>query len=89
MVEKKQYIEANKMIQNLTAMKKYFDSISLDGMIKGIQREICEDVIEVVRCKDCKYFCFSDTQNWCSQSNNPGRMYPNDFCSYGEKKEVY
>lgn len=80
-------------------MKKYID---LDAVIdklenewgyQGMREELYNlptaDVVEVVRCKDCKYW----------QDNNNG--YPHeecrwgkdetpdkdDFCSYGERKE--
>ena len=37
------------------------------------------DVVEVVRCKDCKH----NESSWC-----PMRMFPSnqDFCSYGERE---
>ena len=59
----------------------------------GIQQSVDEqptvDAVEVVRCKDCKYW----------QDNNDGYPHeecrwgngetpdPDDFCSYGERKE--
>ena len=50
------------------------------SLARGIDMIPAADVIEVVRCKDCK--------NW-----DKGDCYrqeltlPDDFCSYGEKKE--
>lgn len=41
------------------------------------------DVVEVVRCKDCKYLMFSDFYGECSKGYM-GIVYPNDFCSHGE-----
>lgn len=45
------------------------------------------DVVEVVRCKDCKFFK-TDTfgQKICIRQFNTIKMNDNDFCSYGEKK---
>ncbi len=54
------------------------------------------DVVEVVRCKDCKYW--QDKNSKCTQGvclcgdkdmNYVGEFYPfeNDFCSYGTPKE--
>ena len=49
---------------------------------------------EVVRCKDCKYYTlhyyagYNKMENGCS--NNKGiwtKTQPDDFCSYGERKE--
>lgn len=51
------------------------------------------DVVEVVRCKDCKYFEIEDGDilglckcGYIAVSYN-GELYPKetDFCSYGEK----
>lgn len=44
------------------------------------------DMQEVVRCKDCKYLMFSDMYGECSQAHM-GIVRPDDFCSYGERKE--
>lgn len=60
------------------------------------------DVVEVkCRCKDCKYFhSYGRTQimiggknvkaGWCylrAKTDEEHRMLPDDFCSYGERKE--
>lgn len=46
------------------------------------------DVVEVVRCKDCKYW---DDNQWCrageSGEDCPDYCEPDDYCSYGERKE--
>lgn len=39
------------------------------------------DVVEVVRCKDCKYYPF------CFRTIRTGGNRPDDFCSYGVRKE--
>lgn len=44
------------------------------------------DVVEVVRCKDCKHLMFSDMYGECSQAHM-GIVRPDDFCSYGEREE--
>ena len=43
------------------------------------------DVVEVVRCKDCKYY---DPENKnCMDEMGFARIWePDDFCSYGERK---
>jgi hypothetical protein len=46
-----------------------------------------EDVVEVVRCKDCEYF----NGEVCSLHSDPYgdfevKMLPNDFCSHGERE---
>lgn len=54
------------------------------------------DVVEVVRCKDCRYYEPKNSigsQGICNcgemEMNYGGEFYPlhTDFCSYGEKKE--
>lgn len=48
------------------------------------------DVVEVVRCEDCKHFLFSnefsDMYGECSQAHM-GIVRPDDYCSYGERKD--
>ena len=45
-----------------------------------MENEPTADVVEVVRCKDCKY---EDT--CCRMIRNEKK--PNDYCSYGERRE--
>lgn len=81
-----EYIEREALMRNL----KQFAPEQLTPLIESlVQKQPAEDVVEVVRCKDCKYW----------QDNNGG--YPHeeckwsenetpdldDFCSYGERKE--
>ena len=49
------------------------------------------DVVEVVRCKDCKYWheyhCVEPIISpWEGRTNKSARSM-NDFCSYGERKD--
>ncbi len=47
-----------------------------------------EETVEVVRCKDCKYYEIHKpniTLN-CEREGKLIPMMPNDFCSYGEPK---
>lgn len=61
------------------------------GVIEVLENESSADVVEVVRCKDCK---------WCKEDNWDGEILygcdcaaglncaePNGFCSYGERKD--
>lgn len=43
------------------------------------------DVVEVVRCKDCKHRTFSDAYGECMKGLIVVR--PDDFCSRGERRE--
>ena len=40
------------------------------------------DVVEVVRCKDCRYF---DGEG-CLKTNGEFEPNPTDYCSYGERR---
>jgi hypothetical protein len=45
------------------------------------------EVVEVVRCKDCKYYQKSEMYSYCSIINVKGRSPKQiNFCSYGERK---
>lgn len=46
---KKEYIDREPFIKNLTAMKKEYDAISIDGMIKALATAPAADVVEVRR----------------------------------------
>lgn len=45
------------------------------------------DAVEVVRCKDCKHLMFSDCYGECGRAYLSGIVRPDDFCSYGERKD--
>ena len=48
------------------------------------------DFVEVVRCKDCKYCEQSKYSNvmFCDWHREYFRTKPDDFCSYGERKDA-
>ena len=56
--------------------------IDIADVIKRIEEFPTEDVVEVVRCKDCKFYGNGD----CSVQSVRS-MYPNDYCSYGERRD--
>lgn len=48
------------------------------------------DTVEVVRCKDCKHYMLwedSEDKRTCSKSIGLMISDPDDFCSYGERKD--
>lgn len=67
----KQTIETSMDMQDLYLPSHFFD------VIDGIQ---AADVVEVTRCKDCKWF------NDCVNGNAFKIWGIEDYCSYGEKK---
>ena len=45
------------------------------------------DVVKVVRCKDCKHYDpYDQTERFYCYDGIEGCL-PNDFCSYGERRE--
>lgn len=60
----------------------------VDDTLDYIDSEPAADVAPVVRCKDCKH---CDPENYhCDHPMGtaaPLRRKPDDFCSYGERKE--
>ncbi len=91
-----EYIEREKAIAICQSYYEYClkmhdfsgDSIAYD-IRSNIQGLPIADVVEVVRCKDCKHynkeFHFKD-EGWCV--NNLYTAKDEHFCSYGERKEA-
>ena len=92
------YINRESLISNL----KEFANEQLTPLIENlIQKQPTADVVEVVRCKDCKYynkktgFClkhsyFKDSDGMsCSPADSRDFTFFNedDFCSYGERMD--
>ena len=83
------YIDADALIERWNEMtirgRTEFDQeIMLAPTIDAIPIEHINlmNLVEVVRCKEC-YMC--DEEMWCSFYDSI--MEPDDFCSYGERKE--
>lgn len=53
-------------------------------LIKFIRSIQTSDVVEVLRCKDCKFFC---RENRCYCGEFGGIVTEKDFCSRGERKD--
>ena len=43
--------------------------------------------IPLIRCRECKYWRNKDPQQIPTASIMCGHMHPDDFCSYGERKD--
>lgn len=50
-------------------------------LIKGLALEPKVDAVEVIRCKDCKFF---HDKGYCTKITGLTRIKPDDFCSRGE-----
>ena len=91
MANEKRLVDADVFIRDLTAMKSVYDAIALDGMIKALKDAPTVDAVEVVRCKDCKWYAPNNGGSWlgCAFDTRHPDDVPKaeDFCSYGERKD--
>lgn len=67
--------------------------LTLMGIAQLLDDQPTADVIEVVRCKDCKYFDKDEnaSESWCECVAHFGKYFAvdqNDFCSYGERADT-
>ena len=89
-----EYIERKAVINKVSEIPAHFDSgdirYGIEIAIQAIKDTPAADVVEVVRCKDCKHFrfsdMFSDMYGECSQAHIR-IVRPDGFCSYGERKD--
>lgn len=81
-----EYIERNDLIKNLN----YFAIEHYSTLINDlIMKQPTVDVVEVVRCKDCKFRGREDCAMYyrCNCGEQHTWETDNDFCSYGERRE--
>ena len=85
------YIDADKMISDTKAMKQIAEGISIDGIMKYLEENSLTDVVQIVRCKDCKYAKKSKTvlcvPDYSCLKTDITCLDADDFCSYGERKD--
>lgn len=82
----------------LEQIRKKLGIKSLDYLLEA-ERQIVDAIqsapsIDIVRCKDCKYWHDHITTTWCSrgaelrpQESGWIKRNPDDYCSYGDRKE--
>ena len=67
-----------------------FDNDTINYYLDVVDSQPSADVVEVVRCKDCKHNPNLNTQTkgmfWCRKFRN--EVNPYDFCSYGERRAL-
>lgn len=81
----KEYIEREAL---LNEAKKRAQAFSVALIYEAIKEAPAADVVEVVRCKNCKHYEIhkpSVTLN-CERNGRLIPMMPDDFCSYGERQ---
>lgn len=57
---------------------------AIAGLLNVIEQVDGADVVEVVRCKDCKFW--DSGCRWCDLWGDT-QEYDDGYCSYGERKE--
>lgn len=82
------YIDADELIR---FYEPYADmKVPVDALLEQIKDTSTADVVEVVRCKDCKHhedFLFDDDKVLCWVHDEDIVVAKNGYCSYGERKE--
>lgn len=84
---KPKYIEQRSLLQKAKSLQNKLFAVPL--ILDAIEYAPAVDVVEVVRCKDCKHYEIhkpSVTLN-CERDGRLIPMMPDDFCSYGKRKE--
>ena len=76
-----EYIDREKLIRDLIDNRCFYPAI----VKNAIENAPTEDVVKVVRCKDCKNIASTEYGGFCCLKNE-GVAY-NDYCSYGERRE--
>lgn len=89
--------ETHTRFGNYLSGRSDFRKTNIDGILKvtGMTYEQAfgdpdaVDVAPIVRCKDCKYCDVgeNDAESWIFCKIHIIETYPNDFCSYAERKE--
>ena len=72
-----------KWIPQLLSKEDEGDRRGVETCIAVLEDMQTVDAVPVVRCRECKHY---DGKWMCKISGVPSRK-PNDFCSYGERKE--
>jgi hypothetical protein len=86
------YVDVDALLDKLKKLKeKWGFTFTADGVEEAIfevEEEPTADVVEVVRCRDCKHFGkdLGYGKHDCKKYEMPYCL-ENDYCSYGERKE--
>lgn len=84
-----EYIKKEDAIESARALLFCYGSDNItDEQLDEYAEEFMNDddntIVEIVRCKDCKYW--DSDCIWCNLWGNT-QEYGNGFCSYGERKD--
>ena len=84
------YIDADLLIKNIAKIED-LRTLSTKTIGEAISKTPTADVVEVVRCRECKN-CeividqFDNDWYFCTNTKDNAEVKPDDFCSYGERK---
>lgn len=85
-------IDADKFV--LALMDASLSSVDEDTILDLVDSVNTVDAVPVVRCKDCKWFIENNNDEWWGcwlyhtiKVTPEDAPKPNDFCSYGERKD--
>ena len=82
-----EYIDRAAAVKSVLRMRRPENSVAQNRMLSIIQMDMLKlpaaDVVPVVRCKDCKHYDIGGSCIICGFQSRK----PDDFCSYGERKE--
>lgn len=75
-----------KSIYEQTKWERDFAEKRADDMSKLIRNK---DVVEVVRCKDCRHRIYDESRNmyYCEMYYGMGSVRDNNYCNYGERAD--
>ena len=83
MATKKRLIDANALIEEMKDCAITRQDLYCNGYAQTfIENAPTVDAVEVVRCKECRYF--DGVLGRCD--NHDFSILPNEFCSYGERR---
>lgn len=87
-----EYIERKAVINKVNEIPAHFDNgdirYGIELAIQTIKDTPTADVVEVVRCKDCRYYVAEYCTRDIKSRTNMFYMRADDFCSYGERKDA-
>jgi hypothetical protein len=90
-----EYIEREALENRIRLLPRLapYNSVSYSSVQKAILDAPTADVVEVVRCKDCKHYKLRNVASTykpskpCCLRSAASKVSENDFCSFGERKE--
>lgn len=90
-----EYIEREALIAEFKRLKlgenSFIERVFADGVYAIIEQFPAADVVPAVRCKDCIHYdlgvCLKIYSDGNAQKDSWQSRNPNDFCSYGEKRD--